>query len=107
MVLGVRPTPGPPAQADPAATPCLGVLFVHGAGDHGLGSTLIEFGEPLIAWLDGWLRHGKQSGQVSEERAQTGASQIIAREGDDKSPAHSLVQLRPRKGAEHTWLIAE
>jgi hypothetical protein len=87
--------------------PCVGVLFVHGAGEHGLGSTLVEFGEPLIAWLDGWLRNGKPSEQVSADKALTGASQIITREGDASAPAHSLVRLRPKTGDEHTWLLAE
>ena len=90
------------------AKPCLGVLFVHGAGDHGIGVTLVEFGEPLIAWLDGWLRHGEPSTEIATDRALTGGAQIIVREGDSTAPAHSVVRLKSqRDSAEHTWLLAE
>jgi hypothetical protein len=90
------------------ARPCVGVLFVHGAGDHGIGVTLVEFGEPLIAWLNGWLLRGKRSDAISSDPARTGATQIVVREGDAHSPAHSVVGLRVAGDAyEHTWLLAE
>jgi hypothetical protein len=102
----------PASQAGPAAapatTPCLGVLFVHGAGDHGTGAALIEFGESLIAWLDGWLRHGEASVGIATDRALVGVTQILVREGDEHAPAHSYVRLRPEDGSgDHTWLLAE
>ena len=88
--------------------PCVGVLFVHGAGDHGIGVTLVEFGEPLIAWLNGWLLRGESSQAISSDPARTGATQIIVREGDEHSPAHSLVGLHLQGDPyEHTWLLAE
>jgi hypothetical protein len=104
--------PPPPASASgslpsPVDPPCLGVLFVHGAGDHGIGVTLVEFGEPLVAWLDGWLRHGDTSQSIATDRALTGATQIIVREGDTHAPAHSLITLRPQGQSEHRWLLAE
>ena len=90
----------PPASATRAPgtdgapqAPCLGVLFVHGAGDHGTGSTLIEFGEPLVAWLSGWLRHGEPG--TDTDRAIPGVTQILVREGDTHAPAHSYVRLFP------------
>ena len=97
MVADPAPTTSEPAVADAAPArekPCVGVLFVHGAGDHRIGATLIEFGEPLIAWLDGWLRHGRPSRGISTDRALTGATQIIVREGDKNTPAHSTVRVR-------------
>jgi hypothetical protein len=104
--------PAAPALApDPAAeppTPCIGVLLVHGAGDHATGSTLIEFGEALIGWVDGWLRRGRMSENISGDRARPGTTQILVREGDQPAPAHAYLQLRPRNDRpKHTWLLAE
>jgi hypothetical protein len=113
MVADTAPTSGDPApaadaQPKPTTGTCVGVLFVHGAGDHRIGATLIEFGEPLIAWLDGWLRHGRPSRGISTDRALTGATQIIVREGDRNTPAHSTVRLKAKdEQVEHTWLLAE
>src|SRR4029077_5067582 len=125
----------PPASAtrEPGAdgapqAPCLGVLFVHGAGDHGTGSTLIEFGEPLVAWLNGWLRHGIPSPGIDADQVVPGVTQILVREGDTHAPAHSYVRLTPlpvpsatgpapgspatgptpgSPPSGHTWLLAE
>jgi hypothetical protein len=102
-----------PGEADEQPPPCVGVLFVHGAGDHATGSTLIEFGQALVAWLDGWLRQGAEPGPPDTDGAFIGVTQILVREGDTQAPAHSSVRLRPkaRPGApppdEHTWLLAE
>jgi hypothetical protein len=104
-------TSGGLGAAEPP-TPCVGVLFVHGAGDHTTGSTLIEFGQALIGWLDGWLRQGVKSEGIATDRAQVGTTQILVREGDQAAPAHSYVRLEPqsRPGSpvvDHTWLLAE
>src|SRR5262245_28275588 len=109
MVAASQPTkPTEGRAAEEVVTPCLGVLFVHGAGDHRVGATLIEFGEPLIAWLNGWLLKGRTSVQINTDKALTGASQILVREGDPSAPAHSLVKLRPLGQEDHhTWLLAE
>jgi hypothetical protein len=88
--------------------PCVGVLFVHGAGDHGVGATLIEFGEPLVAWLDGWLSKGKQASTSAGDAARAGATQILVREADEHAPAHSMVSLRSKRDDnQHVWLLAE
>jgi hypothetical protein len=87
--------------------PCVGVLFVHGAGDHGIGSTLIEFGEPLVRWLDGWLRGTRDSLRPQTDAARPGATQIVVRESDSLGPAHTRVELTRRDGAKHIWLMAE
>jgi hypothetical protein len=88
--------------------PCVGVLFVHGAGDHGVGATLIEFGEPLVGWLDGWLSKGKEAATSSGDKARAGAAQILVREADPSAPAHSAVTLRPQgDDRDHVWLLAE
>ncbi len=100
-------------QTDPSASlagakPCVGVLFVHGAGDHAIGSTLIEFGQPLISWLDGWLSHGVEGPTSATDAARPGATQILVREADSHAPAHAELALRSsRGGTPHVWLLAE
>jgi hypothetical protein len=102
---GPAPGPVPPVVGD---RPCVGVLFVHGAGDHGVGATLIEFGEPLVSWLDGWLGHGEPSPTNATDRARVGASQILVREADGHAPAHATMTLAARAGERaHTWLLSE
>ena len=92
-----------PAAGD--RPPCVGVLFVHGAGEHTVGTTLTEFGEPLIRWLDGWLSHG---GQDSDAYASAGAAQLLMREGDEPAPAHVMVELAaPASTIRHQWVLAE
>ncbi len=46
---------GPPSHPTPAPSARLGVLFVHGIGDHKEGETLSSFGEPLVDWMGEWL----------------------------------------------------
>jgi len=88
--------------------PCVGVLFVHGAGDHGVGATVIEFGEPLIAWLDGWLSRAEPSPTSATDVARVGATQLLVREADSHAPAHATVSVRSRlDDLPHTWLLAE
>lgn len=88
--------------------PCLGVLFVHGAGDHSVGSTLIEFGEPMVTWLDGWLSKGKQAPTSTGDAARAGAAQLLVREADSHAPAHAAVMLRTGLDRQpHAWLLAE
>jgi hypothetical protein len=101
--------PGPVARSLASGLkPCVGVLFVHGAGDHGVGSTLIEFGEPLVAWLDGWLSKGKLAVTSSDDAARAGAGQILVREADTHAPAHAAVTLRSQRDTGiHVWLLAE
>jgi hypothetical protein len=51
---------------------------------------------------------GRLSVQISSDKALTGASQTLVREGDASAPAHSLVKLRPiSQPGGHTWLLAE
>jgi hypothetical protein len=47
-------TPPSVAEANANAAPDLGVLFVHGIGNQIAGQTLVQFGDPLLQWLDEW-----------------------------------------------------
>ena len=88
--------------------PCVGVLLVHGAGDHGTGATLVEFGEPLVSWLDGWLSHGEDSPTRATDAARVGATQILVREADSHAPAHAIAAIQAPSGTgPHLWLLAE
>jgi hypothetical protein len=49
-------TPDVVATNTNAAAPDLGVLFVHGIGHQITGETVVQFGDPLLRWLDEWLR---------------------------------------------------
>jgi hypothetical protein len=45
-----------PEQARRQKTDRVGLLFVHGIGEQSSGSTIVEWGEALSAWLDEWGR---------------------------------------------------
>jgi pimeloyl-ACP methyl ester carboxylesterase len=110
MARKLATPPANPATSSLATgvKPCVGVLFVHGAGDHGVGATLIEFGEPIVGWLDGWLSRGQQAGTSAGDKARAGAAQILVREADPSAPAHSAVNLQPEgDDRDHVWLLAE
>ena len=97
-----------PSIATKKVKPCLGVLFVHGAGDHGVGATLIEFGEPLVSWLNGWLAQGDLAKTSARDSARAGAGQILVREADTQAPAHAALTLRSKLDDKvHLWLLAE
>lgn len=84
------------------------MLFVHGAGGHGIGSTLIEFGQPLVEWLNGWLVAGGAAGRTPlGDPAQVGAAQIVVREADGAAPAHAELTVKSPTAAKHLWLLAE
>ncbi len=98
----------PPKPIDPPPA-AVGVLFVHGAGDHAVGSTLIEFGQPLINWLDGWLSSGRSTSEMqATDLVQPGAAQLLTREADQSAPANVAIELRSRSDPQpHRWLFAE
>jgi hypothetical protein len=62
----------------------VGLLFVHGIGEQSRGDTVISFGEPVVGWLDAWLRgHGRGSARFSaaelRSSARLGATAVIER----------------------------
>jgi hypothetical protein len=84
-------------------TPCVGVLFVHGAGDHAQGQTLQSFGNPLIQWMDEWLKRSGEGHLLT-----VGAGQLLPVRDEDQGPAHVELLFRPRHvQSEHRWLLAE
>jgi hypothetical protein len=85
----------------------VGVLLVHGIGNHLKGATLTAFGQPLLNWLKEWLRGGGDRQQLGE--VVVDAAQFAAPE----APAYALVhvQARSRTGNSEakceSWLFCE
>ena len=71
----------------------LGVLFVHGIGDQARGSTLVDFGTPLVDWLDDRTDGG----------AGLGKAEIVPEGGD---PASVELVVGPAETRQR-WLMAE
>jgi hypothetical protein len=79
----------------------LGVLFVHGIGEHARGDTLTEAGDALAEWLH---RRFEPTGEV------TVLDVFLRQASPDSTPAaHAVVRIRPdRKSTQEVlWLIAE
>ena len=115
----------PPANSevrsgeDPRAE--IGVLFVHGIGEHAEGDTLLSFGEPLIDWLREWLEgpaDGRHGG-ATRGRLEVPTARMRARRNEAESPAYARVDITAFQTpsddhsndtrSEHTehWLFAE
>ena len=77
---------------NPAPRADIGVLLVHGIGDHTEGETLVSFGEPLIDWLREWLRgqggaHARGSVKVVQARMRATRTEAV-------SPAYAQVEVQ-------------
>ena len=89
----------------------LGILFVHGIGQQAEGDTLVQFGDPLVRWLQRWLGQA-EDGDPSEDR--TRSSLLVAdswpRAGQYNETAPAVALLRrafPGTGEKQQWLLAE
>jgi hypothetical protein len=85
----------------------LGILFVHGIGDQPEGSTLLAFGEPLIQWLNRWLRREATDPRLGVSVVKT---LLTPSKLHQQLPPHAElhVELPPGAGATNqSWLIAE
>gem|GEM_PF-3891866 len=106
----------------------VGVLLVHGIGDHQEGTTLTSFGEPIIDWIREWLwgdnRFEATNSKVkhplntnSQASRAYGDAQVIdarlrALRTEAESPASARVALtagnaKRSKGNVETWLFCE
>jgi len=74
----------------------LGVLFVHGIGSQPRGSTLTEFGTPLIDWVS---RRARASGATATVRT---ASLVR----DDEEPPRAELEIHTETRSTR-WLLAE
>ncbi|UUX97203.1 hypothetical protein [Aquabacterium sp. J223] len=88
----------------------IGVLLVHGIGDHAEADALLGFGEPLIDWLRDWLsgpRPDRPRGQVRVRSAR-----MRALRNEAESPAFAQVEVDAPRRADGTpgrerWVFAE
>ncbi|WP_418316174.1 hypothetical protein [Piscinibacter sakaiensis] len=87
----------------------VGVLLVHGIGDHAEGETLLTFGDPLVDWLREWMS-GRRSGQPRGV-VKVGETSLLARRTEDDSPAYTVIELEQGVGGvaprQERWLLAE
>jgi len=106
-------------EDDPRAE--IGVLLVHGIGEHEEGDTLLSFGEPLIDWLREWLEGptdgipGKNA--VPRGRVEVTSARMRALRNEAESPAYARVDVTARTPADdpsgsarertERWLFAE
>jgi hypothetical protein len=87
----------------------VGVLLVHGIGDHQEGETLTSFGEPLVDWIRDWLR---ADGHDPRGDAGVPGARLRATRTEAESPAYAELSLRaPARGeagtADEKWLLCE
>jgi hypothetical protein len=98
--------------------PCadIGVLLVHGIGDHQEGETLTSFGEPLVDWMREWLtgkrRTAKQGSAQEQSAIQIGEAQLRALRTEAESPAYAAATLTAPATAggaatQESWLLCE
>ncbi len=109
MISPASEVPSAMAKADSPPTPRadVGVLFVHGIGNHLEGATLMAFGQPMLDWLKQWLGQkegGAPRGEVEVSEAQFGG-------GD--APAYALAKVTtasrqvPAATGTESWLFCE
>ncbi len=77
---------------NPAPRADIGVLLVHGIGDHTEGETLVSFGEPLIDWLREWLRG--QGGAQARGSVKVVQARMRATRTEAVSPAYAQVEVQ-------------
>jgi hypothetical protein len=107
------------AEANANAAPDLGVLFVHGIGHQTAGETMVQFGDPLLRWLQEWLVVGfrltrDEAAETKEEFAglKWGWLDVIEAQVRTQgvAPAHSDVEIgvtSDNNGQPRRWILAE
>ena len=94
-------------EVPPTPRADVGVLLVHGIGNHREGVTLRAFGQPLLDWLKDWLR-GKGA-----EHARGDVVVSEARFNNAEAPAYALAQVSrvdrdsSEKSQKESWLFCE
>jgi hypothetical protein len=85
----------------------VGVLLVHGIGDHKESDTLTGFGEPLLDWLREWLRGQGTAAQADVMSLQ--GVRLRATRTEAESPAYARVTITvpgPNPSSEN-WVFSE
>jgi pimeloyl-ACP methyl ester carboxylesterase len=84
----------------------IGVLLVHGIGNHREGATLRAFGQPLLDWLKDWLQ-GKGG---KDRRGRVVVTE--ARFHDEQAPAYARAEVTvsvdaTKESGQESWLFCE
>jgi pimeloyl-ACP methyl ester carboxylesterase len=100
--VGVEPIP----KAD------IGVLLVHGIGDHKEGETLTAFGEPLIDSLREWLRGTANPESAENPNPELTEARLKAVRNEAESPAYAVMTISAIEKAaglplSESWLLCE
>lgn len=69
----------------------VGILFVHGMGEHQRGDFLRQIGEPLYLWMAAWLGQVDPNARHRPLRARESSFRVPHLE-DNNGPAHSVVE---------------
>lgn len=79
----------------------VGVLFVHGIGEQPRGDTLVRFAEPIVKWIERWVRQSsRRSGKAVIRKAVVTAAPLSSDE-----PPHVTLEIQARSSA--SWLLTE
>lgn len=82
-----------------------GIVVIHGIGPHAQAATLLDIGQPLLDWVDRWVRHYPGYGvRFTDARLAFGQ----AGAGTEGEPSHVRLQIMgPAGRAVVDWLMAE
>ena len=83
-----------------ASGPCVGIVLVHGAGNHPKGGTLMEQGSPLLQWLDRCVSSEAGDGHAPH------LGEAFLLDATSNTPARATVQFEAN-GTLHEWVVAE
>ncbi|MDE3220774.1 MAG: hypothetical protein KGO23_15510, partial [Nitrospirota bacterium] len=79
----------------------VGVLFVHGIGEQPKGDTLTRFGDPIIDWIERWLRRNDGSLRMDHSTLNTRGPTVM-------TPAHACFTTYSKPSQTmKTWIFAE
>jgi hypothetical protein len=83
----------------------VGVLLVHGIGDHTEGVTLRTFAQPMLDWAERWLCARGKSGAADDAKVTVKEARL----GGSSAPAYALVQVKSanEEAPGETWLFCE
>jgi hypothetical protein len=97
----VNSDPPPTLVAD------VGVVVVHGIGDHREGQTLVSFAEPMVDWLRDWLNGA--GGAHAHGEVRIVESRLKALRNEAESPAYAVAEIAipPGHDDRERWLLTE
>jgi hypothetical protein len=89
-----QPTALPKTEHD------LGILFIHGIGQHSRGDTLVRFGEPLLDCVRRWVDGTRPTKNQTEEHSYARLSRTLGKPRSLRDMArvdgrHNLLRTEP------------